>query len=96
MNIFDYADRMDLDIVVRRYSRQNNRWMCLFDGVEVCQNGGMLLGAAGNGISPEAAITDYIKRISGNRIKNNGGSYTDVPILDQKPDNLRWREDRNF
>lgn len=82
MNIYDYADCMDLELVVRRHPQQNNRWTCSFERVEVCEGERMLKSAYGNSKSPDGAIADYSRQISGKKIKIKDATYANVPVLD--------------
>ena len=82
MNIYNYADCMDLELVVRRHQQQNNRWTCSFEHVEVCVGERILRSAYGNGKSPDGAIADYSRQISGNKIKIKNATYANVPVLE--------------
>lgn len=82
MNIYDYADCMDLELLVRRHQQQNNRWTCSFERVEVCEGTCILRSAYGNSKSPEGAIADYSQQISGKKIKIKDATYANVPVLE--------------
>ena len=67
MNIYEFADIIDRDIIIRRYSNQDNRFMAEFENSETKNNKSscVLKGSYGNGESPEEAIRDYIEEIQG-------------------------------
>jgi len=67
MNIYDYADTLNLDICLTRYSNQDNRWSASFEHCETKDDStSSCLGETyGNGTSPNSAITDYITKIQG-------------------------------
>lgn len=71
MNIFDYADALNLEVEITRYSNQGGRWSAHFTtiegGVEV-KEGSILTSAYGNGTSMFGAIRDYVDQIGGKRI----------------------------
>lgn len=64
MTIEEFADVIQTDLLIRRYSNQQNRYTCCFERSEVKISGG-LLGAHGNGKSVALAISDYIDQIRG-------------------------------
>ena len=70
MNIEEYADILQKEIVIRRYPNQKNRYTASFDGCEV-REGGMLSGTYGNSDSPTNAINDYVAKIKGKTIVFN-------------------------
>lgn len=67
MSIFEIADIIDAQIVIRRYPNQNERWICHFDGAEI-KEGQLLKGSYGSAKSVPAAITEYCKAIEGKEI----------------------------
>ena len=73
MNISEYCDTINVNLVVRRYHNQKERWSASIENAEVKQNG-CLLGAYGNGNTPMGAIADYIKQIRGETIVLNAMS----------------------
>lgn len=73
MKLDDYCDAINVDLVVRRYASQNNRWCARFDRCEV-KNGSLLSSEYGNGVTPEGAIEDYLKKIAGKRIILDAGT----------------------
>ena len=66
MNIYDYADAINVDLVVRRYAAQGNRWIACFEHGEV-KEGPCLASEYGTGSNAEAAIEDYVLKIRGKR-----------------------------
>lgn len=67
MTIFDYADSMNLEIRVTRYSNQSERWSAQFEGVYTADHpqAATKVGTYGNGKSAVEAIRDYAGKISG-------------------------------
>ena len=86
MNIEDYADCINVEIVVRRYDNQNNRWIAEFDHCEV-KGDGVLIGTHGNGSTPQEAVQAYIDQIRGKCIVLNAGSVRRREFI--VPTNLR-------
>jgi hypothetical protein len=72
MNITEYADAINVEIVLRYYPNQNGRWMAEFDDTYVMENG-CLRGSFGNGRSPHGAMMAYADEIRGKRIAINSG-----------------------
>jgi hypothetical protein len=70
INIFDYADSLNLELVIRYYPNQGGRFMADFDNVEYKDKlgDGILSSNYGNGGSPKLAIEDFIKQIQGKYI----------------------------
>ncbi len=64
MNINELADLLGVDLIVRRYPNQHERWTASFEKCET-KDGGMLASEYGNGTSPELAIKNYCELISG-------------------------------
>lgn len=67
MNIFEFADICDLQVEVKRYPNQNNRWTAKFNLVSVREAGG-LVSVYGDGKSADAAIREYWDTISGKKL----------------------------
>mgnify|MGYP006995678013 CR=1 FL=1 len=67
MNISDYADIIQADLILRRYSGQENRWSATFEHSETKESAGssILAGTYGNGKTPQGAIEDYVFKLSG-------------------------------
>lgn len=70
-SIFLIADLINKDITLRRFANQNNRWMAEFENADI-KDKSMLLSAYGNGLTPEAALIDYINQIAKKTIIFNG------------------------
>ena len=70
MTIDELGDIIQADLVIRRYTGQNNRYCARFDDVEV-KEGACLVGAHGNGRTPENAIQEYVDRIKGTTVVIN-------------------------
>jgi hypothetical protein len=64
ISLYDLADILNEDIVMRRHAAQGNRWTARFEHAEV-QKSVFLSSEFGNGDSPEAALADYARRIAG-------------------------------
>ena len=74
MDIQEYADAINVEIHLKRYENQDNRWMAEFPDCELMEDG-CLASAYGNGKTPDEAIRDYVNQIAGKRIAI--GAYTD-------------------
>lgn len=75
MKLSEYCDAINMQINVRRYSNQNERWVAGFEHCEI-KEGGCLTSSYGSGHSCDGAIEDYIRKISGKRIVLN--AYSDL------------------
>lgn len=88
MNIYDYADALNLEIKLLRYPCQSNRWTARFDGTETKRdlNDGCLTSTYGNGESPQQALFDYAQKITGKILVVGAMSETrrqyNVPALE--------------
>ena len=73
MTIEEFGDIINCDLVIRRYSNQNNRYMCQFEHSETkeSEHSAILEGTYGNGYSISNAISDYVERIRGRFIVLN-------------------------
>jgi len=71
MNIFEFADVIGKDLILRRYENQSGRWTCQFERGEI-KDGIFLVGEYGNGQTPDEAIQDYVEKIRGTRIVFSG------------------------
>ena len=76
MDIYELADIIKEDIIVRRYAGQSNRWTARFEHAEVKEGAG-LTSEYGNATSPEGAIADYARRISGKLLVFNAFNKAD-------------------
>ena len=70
MNLEDYADALNSEIVVRRYACQRGRWIAHFPSCEV-MDGKILSSIYGDGSTPIAAMNSYAQQIRGKRIVFN-------------------------
>lgn len=73
MTIYEFADIIDQQLNITRYSNQNNRWSASFNAGEV-KEGPMLVGEYGNGHNSDEAIEDYLTKIRGKRVVFNAMS----------------------
>lgn len=73
MTLSGYLDAMNLDLVVRRYHNQGERWSASFEDCEV-KEGVMLSSVYGSGHSPREAIEDYVGRVIGQLVVFQAGS----------------------
>ncbi len=64
VNEFEYPQ---LEIRTRMNWSRNSRFYAMFDRVEIKDNG-VLIGAHGNGATPEEAMRDYYNKIVGKRL----------------------------
>ena len=67
MNIEEYADALNLELEIRRYPNQCNRYAASFENCETkaSADDGCLTGTYGNGDSPSGAVVDYVQQIRG-------------------------------
>lgn len=73
MDVTEYADVLNLEIVIRYYPNQEKRFCARFERVEI-KEGSMLAGVSGNASTPGDAMRDYITQISGKlAVKNAYG-----------------------
>lgn len=79
MNIYDYADALNLELVIRRYPNQESRFTASFADCDTktSADSGVLKGTYGNGTSPGAAIRKYAAAISGRILVVNGNAATE-------------------
>lgn len=65
MNIYEFADMIDRDLVITRFANQKNRFVCSFENTETkrFKEDGILSGTYGNGSSPSSAIKDYVNQL---------------------------------
>jgi len=67
VTIYEFADIIDQELTITRYSNQNNRWSASFRAGEV-KDGPMLVGEYGNGHSADEAIENYLTKIRGKKV----------------------------
>lgn len=67
MELADYADTLELRLIITRYPNQDERWCATFEGAEVkdYRGSGSLSGTHGNGPTAAAAILNYLDQIRG-------------------------------
>jgi len=67
MNIEEFADIINRDIIITRYACQDNRYSVSFENCETKENeyDACLTSAHGNGKSPDEAIENYVDKIRG-------------------------------
>lgn len=89
VSIFEFADIINKEIVIRYYPNQNHRFTADFDESEIIEKGRehLLCGTYGNGKSFDEALLDYCKKISGQKIVFNAMNKErrqefQIPILD--------------
>lgn len=86
MNIFEFADIIGKELIVRRMPNQNNRWMCDFDRCEVKE--GIMLGSVfGNARNPIDSINNFTQKIRGQKLIFN--AYTDKRQEFNAPNDLK-------
>lgn len=76
MNIYDFADTMNLTIEVRRrvnWNDMSSQWYAKFESVDVKRDI-FLVGTFGNGATPEQAIRNYLDEIRGKQVVQYAGS----------------------
>jgi len=67
ISIFEFADIIKQDLVIRYYSNQKGRFCVNLENCEVSENI-CLASVHGNGKTVDAAINDYISKIKGKTI----------------------------
>ena len=75
MNIGEYLDILNLNLIVTRHHSQGNRWTASIEGADI-KDGIFLRGTYGEGESCNAAIEDYLKQIRGKCMVINAASKT--------------------
>ena len=70
MTIFEFADAINKEIVIRYYPNQNDRFSASFERCEISEPN-ILIGVYGDGKSPAGAIDDYLNKIRGQKIVFN-------------------------
>lgn len=73
MNIYEFADVIDKEIIIIRYPNQHGRFSACFASCEIKQ-GIILCGEYGNGETPQEAVNNYKNEISGKNIVFHAGS----------------------
>lgn len=70
MTITEYADAMNQELEIRYYPNQDVRFSAQFVHCEI-KGDGVLTSAYGSGRTPQNALDDYVKQISGKTIVLN-------------------------
>ena len=67
MTIEELGDVVGVDLIIRRYAGQDNRYTCSFEGVETKTSHAdpCLAGTYGSGKSAQVAVVDYVNSIKG-------------------------------
>ena len=76
MTIEELADVINVDLIIRRYANQTNRYIAEFEHTEIknSKDDRILAGIYGNSTSPAKAIQDYIENITGKWLVIDAGS----------------------
>lgn len=67
MDICEYSDVVNAQLVIRYYPNQGSRFSCHFENGEI-KEGGILSSIYGNDVTPVGAMNDYVSKIRGKRI----------------------------
>jgi hypothetical protein len=70
MDIFEYADVIDKQLIITYYPNQKHRFSCDFEHCEI-KNGAILRGDYGNGKSINSSINDYVNNIKNKKLVFN-------------------------
>lgn len=70
MTIYEFADVVEADIIIKRYHNRDNDWIAEFSHCEI-KDVGVLISSYGRGESPYNALGDYVKQILGKTIVFN-------------------------
>ena len=76
MNIYELADIIGCDILIRRYANQNNRFVADFEhcGVKENKHDNILSSSYGEGKTASEALENYAKKIKGKWLVINAGT----------------------
>jgi hypothetical protein len=72
VELYDFLDIINCDLVLRRYANKEGRWMANIPNSDILESG-ILNGAYGDGTTPEEAIYDYISEIKGGLLVIHAG-----------------------
>jgi hypothetical protein len=75
MNIYEFADIINKNIIITRYANQNGRFSAHFDRCNIAQ-GDLLRGEYGDGKTPQEALNNYKNAIAGKTLVFNAMSDT--------------------
>jgi hypothetical protein len=67
MNIYEFADVINKELIITRYPQQNGRFVADLEYAEV-KDDGMLVSSGGEGQNPIEALNNYAAQISGKTI----------------------------
>ncbi len=89
MNIEEFADIANVQMIIRRYPLQHNRYSCSFEHAETKdhESSCILCSEHGNGDTPQKAIDDYCRKIRGKLLIIN--AYGDKRKEFGVPNNLQ-------
>lgn len=73
MIIMEYADAINQQLEIRYYPNQGVRFSAQFARCEI-KGDGVLIGAYGDGCTPQNALDDYVKQIAGKTIIFNAST----------------------
>jgi hypothetical protein len=67
MTLGEYLDTLNLELLIRRYPNQDNRYIARIAGVDFKDNpdSGVVGSPYGNGTCPATALKDYLPKICG-------------------------------
>lgn len=73
MNIYEFADLIDKNIVIKRYPNQKGRFSAEFESCET-KHGAFLCSESGDGENTQEALNDYKIKITGKTLVFNAMS----------------------
>ncbi len=73
MNIYEFVDSVNFNLVATRYPNQKHRFTCSLERAEI-KEGGVLRSAYGQGKSFLSALKDYVAQIRGKTLVFNAYS----------------------
>ena len=73
MNILEYADVINCNIIITYCHNQKSRFSADFESAEIKGNS-VLIGEYGNGNTPNEAINNYLDKIKGKTIVLQAGT----------------------
>ena len=76
MNVREYCDILNLNLIICRYCNQNERWSAHFEYCEIKtgSESGILSSSYGDGKTAIDAIINYLEKIEGNLLVVHAGS----------------------
>lgn len=90
MKLGEYLDTLNLELVVRRYHNQDERWCASLEHVEIKDDAGssVLASIYGDGKNSDEAIAEYLKLIKGKLLVVHATATTRREYL--VPESLTW------